>query len=365
MKKLVLLTMVLSAFMATGVSAQHPGYCDCYGGWDPETSPTMWYLLDYYGYVLEDSDWVCVAWTGPDGEIDPPDETGNLTDDDSLCNYDPTMGYIEGGLFFIVVTTYPSGGGRPQTGDLIYARMFDGPEGSIGPDNYYGDSQLYQVEYITPPPGEEFLCKFPGDPGGGHTDTPVPSGAVAVELMSFEAIGRDGEVLLEWRTASERESFGFHIERDGRRITGEIIPAVGSSETENVYAYVDRNLTNGITYHYNLIAVDMDGLEEVANKSPVAATPLAHVPADFALDQNYPNPFNPITEIAYAIPRDVHVILKVYNVLGAEVATLVDDDQEAGFYTVPWIADDLAGGVYFCTMTAGDFRAMRKLALLK
>jgi hypothetical protein len=365
MKKLILLAMVLSGFVAGNANAQPPGWCDVYGGWDPEVSPSWWYLLDYYGYVLENGDWVYVAWTGPDGEIDPPDESGNLTDDDSLCNYDSASGDIEYGMIFIVVTTYPPGGGRPEAGDLIYCRMFDGPEGSIGPGNYYGDSQLYEVEYIAPPPGEEFLCMFPGDPGGGHTDTAMPSGEVAVELMSFEAIGRDGQVLLEWKTASERNNFGFHIERDGERITKEIIPASGNSETENRYTCVDRNLTNGTTYYYNLIAVDMAGLEEVANESPVAATPSAHVPTDFALGQNYPNPFNPTTEITYAIPRDVHVILKVYNILGAEVATLVDGNQAANYYTMRWDAGELASGVYFCRLQAGAFSKTIKTMLLK
>jgi hypothetical protein len=93
--------------------------------------------------------------------------------------------------------------------------------------------------------------------------------------------------------------------------------------------------------------------------------PSVGLPEDFFLRQNYPNPFNPVTEIMFAIPRDVHVNLKVYNVLGAEVGTLLDAHQGAGFYTVRWDAEGLANGVYFCTLSAGDFQAIKKMVLLK
>lgn len=89
------------------------------------------------------------------------------------------------------------------------------------------------------------------------------------------------------------------------------------------------------------------------------------LPADFSLSQNYPNPFNPATEIRYAIPKDTHVTLKVYNVVGAEVATLVQDHQAAGVYTVRWDARDMSNGVYFCRLRAGEFSKTLKMVLLK
>jgi len=89
------------------------------------------------------------------------------------------------------------------------------------------------------------------------------------------------------------------------------------------------------------------------------------LPETYALYQNYPNPFNPATRISYAVPRDVHVTVKIYNVQGGEVATLVNADQPAGFYTVSWTAEDLASGVYFCTMKAGEFVRTVKMALVR
>jgi hypothetical protein len=90
-----------------------------------------------------------------------------------------------------------------------------------------------------------------------------------------------------------------------------------------------------------------------------------NVPASYHLAQNYPNPFNPDTDIQYDIPQDSQVTLKVYNVLGAEVATLVDAHQAADRYVVHWDARDLASGVYFCHITAGDFQKTIKMLLMK
>jgi hypothetical protein len=91
----------------------------------------------------------------------------------------------------------------------------------------------------------------------------------------------------------------------------------------------------------------------------------AENPAEFALDQNYPNPFNPTTNIEYAVPTDSRVTLNIYNSLGQEVATLVDDNMTAGRYVVTWDAKGIAGGTYFYRMQAGNTVLTRKMVLLK
>jgi len=139
-----------------------PNACFCYGGMD--ALDNFWYLLDYYGSPLQDGDYVYVAWTGPDGEIDLPAATGDIgapTDDDSLL----TEWYIECGTFFITPSVWSSGAGHPEPGDLIYCRIFDAPKDSLTEANYYGDSQTYTCQYVW----SHFYCLFPGDPGGGHT----------------------------------------------------------------------------------------------------------------------------------------------------------------------------------------------------
>lgn len=89
------------------------------------------------------------------------------------------------------------------------------------------------------------------------------------------------------------------------------------------------------------------------------------LPATFGLSQNYPNPFNPSTIIRYQLPIQTHVTLKLYDVLGREVATLVDERQDAGYQTIQWSAADLPSGVYFYRLAARDFVETRKLVLLK
>lgn len=96
-------------------------------------------------------------------------------------------------------------------------------------------------------------------------------------------------------------------------------------------------------------------------------------PNSFTLSQNYPNPFNPKTDIRYQIPdykSSLHTVLKIYNILGQEVRTLIDEEKEPGYYTVTWNGRDSNGtqvpcGVYFYRLTAGDFTATRRMVLIK
>jgi hypothetical protein len=86
---------------------------------------------------------------------------------------------------------------------------------------------------------------------------------------------------------------------------------------------------------------------------------------NFALFQNYPNPFNPSTNISYSIPRNGLVTIKVYDILGKEVAVLVNEAKEAGIYSSTFNASELPSGIYFYTLTSGNFTATKKLILLK
>ncbi|MFQ6092606.1 MAG: FlgD immunoglobulin-like domain containing protein [bacterium] len=137
-----------------------------------------------------------------------------------------------------------------------------------------------------------------------------------------------------------------------------------------------------------------DGHVHVGAVGGIVSVSSAELPTAFALDQNYPNPFNPITTIHYAIPsreqrawseeqrgesREVGSVselyalrttLKIYNLLGQEVRTLVDKPKEAGYYTATWdgrdsYGNEVASGVYFYRLTAGNFAKTRKMALLK
>ena len=89
------------------------------------------------------------------------------------------------------------------------------------------------------------------------------------------------------------------------------------------------------------------------------------IPIQYELGQNYPNPFNPSTEIQFAIPENRKVSLKIFNVLGQQVAELVNDNLPAGNYTFSWEPRNLSTGLYFYILQAGKFREVRKMTLLK
>lgn len=89
------------------------------------------------------------------------------------------------------------------------------------------------------------------------------------------------------------------------------------------------------------------------------------IPDNYTLSQNYPNPFNPTTKISYAIPKESFVKLKIYNMLGNEIATLINEDQEAGFYSIRFDASDIPSGIYFYRLQANDYTLTKKLTVLK
>ncbi len=89
------------------------------------------------------------------------------------------------------------------------------------------------------------------------------------------------------------------------------------------------------------------------------------IPTEFVLMQNYPNPFNPVTNIRYGLPRLAHVRIEIFNILGQDVATLIDEQQPAGYHNVRLEANRLGSGVYFYRLTAGNYCQTRKLIVMK
>jgi len=92
---------------------------------------------------------------------------------------------------------------------------------------------------------------------------------------------------------------------------------------------------------------------------------ISAVPMEYALDQNYPNPFNPVTTIFYSLPDDVQVKLTVFSITGREVATLADEFQSKGSYSVQWNANGNPSGLYFYQLSAGSFNKTLRMIMLK
>ncbi len=105
--------------------------------------------------------------------------------------------------------------------------------------------------------------------------------------------------------------------------------------------------------------------DELPSPTSIASDNRIDIPKEFALLQNYPNPFNPTTRIRYDVPRETKVVLKIYDVLGAEVTTLINQNMRPGRYTAEWNAGNFASGVYIYRMEADGFSSSKKLMLVK
>ncbi len=185
---------------------------------------------------------------------------------------------------------------------------------------------------------------------------------LAAQLNSFDVIGRDGEVEVTWTTASETNNDRFEITRNGTMVAevDATNNAAGSS-----YSWTDHGLTNGTTYTYSLVAVDMNGgRSELATESVVPSAGAAVI-TEYALHQNYPNPFNPTTTITFDLVEAGNVTLTVYNLMGQEIATLVNNELAAGRHQVAFDAANLPSGLYLYRMEANGFTDQHKMLLMK
>jgi len=207
-------------------------------------------------------------------------------------------------------------------------------------------------------------------------DWPLP-----VQLSSFTAHFRDGQVLLRWTTESEMDNLGFHIyralEEEGEydRITADLIEGAGTASNQQTYTFTDPNVTPGITYWYKLEDVAFDGTRmmhgAISVRPQIQGEVVVAVPDAYALSPCYPNPFNPSTSVRYQLPEPGEVRLAIYDVLGQEVRVLVSERQPAGWYRVSWDGRDEAGqpvssGVYLYRLEAGaDFVRTHKALLLR
>jgi surface antigen len=190
--------------------------------------------------------------------------------------------------------------------------------------------------------------------------------SLPVELSSFIASYTESGALLKWGTQTEVNNFGFELDR--RTITDStaqwnkrgFVVGAGTSNSPHEYSFTDHDLVPGL-YAYRIKQIDRDGSFKLVGTVEVEIL----APSSFELEQNYPNPFNPSTTIRYQIPVSSKVILRIYNVLGQEMATLVNEQKESGHYSVIWNALNIPSGVYFYRMQAGSFTQTKRILLLR
>jgi hypothetical protein len=194
-----------------------------------------------------------------------------------------------------------------------------------------------------------------------------------IQLASFTATVVNGnDVRLDWRTLSEINNFGFFVQRRLQTVqTYEEIPNsfVAGNGTTNIphdYSFTNINVGNG-NWFYRLRQVDLDGTPHFTDpvQANVVTSVAENTPIAFGLSQNYPNPFNPVTNFQFSIVNSQLTILKVFDILGREVATLVNEPLSAGMHTVSWDATGIPTGVYTYRLTSGSNTASKRLVLIR
>ena len=187
---------------------------------------------------------------------------------------------------------------------------------------------------------------------------------VPVEFVSFSASVFGNDVNLSWVTASETNNFGFEVERtDARNSVWNKVGFVfgnGTSTELNYYSFTDQSVPVG-QYLYRLKQIDLDGSFDYSDQVEVDIISATN----YVLMQNYPNPFNPSTRISFSIPQSGFASVKVYDVLGNEVATIIDKELSAGSYEIQFNASGLTSGVYYYTLKSGNFVQSKKMILLR
>jgi len=197
-----------------------------------------------------------------------------------------------------------------------------------------------------------------------------PSGAlIAATDNSFY---RSTDLADSWSLIDTAQINDIVLNNEGKMFAGTQYGVIYSADTGVTWMKINDGLTTLTT---NCLAVDSNGYlyagtsgsgvfrstQTTTNVKPF----LDHIPSNFILEQNYPNPFNPSTQINFSIPKATNVTLKVYDVLGQEVAVLVNERKQAGEYNVTWNAADVPSGVYFYRIVAGEFVETKKMVLIR
>jgi hypothetical protein len=189
-----------------------------------------------------------------------------------------------------------------------------------------------------------------GDPKA----TLMGDGHLPVELVAFSGLYRNDNIMLNWKTATETNNYGFHIEK---RAAGDVWTSIGfvagngTTSSERFYSFRDEK--PAMTNVYRLRQIDRDGTEHISHSIEVAGAD-----PSFTLLQNYPNPFNPSTTLAFSCEQPSTVTLSVYAIDGRLVRTLAaGETRDAGTHAYFWDGNDDAGspvasGLYLYRLTA-------------
>lgn len=227
---------------------------------------------------------------------------------------------------------------------------------------YWGESGYFRISYDDVTDDVQF---------GGYACTAsgaFVSQSTPVELASFVATAKQNNILLLWTTKSESENYGFELEKS---VNGsafkkvEFIKGFGTTNISQSYSCLDQNLNVG-KYYYRLKQIDFDGQFTF---SPLVKAEI-ECPKKYTLTQNYPNPFNSETKIHFQIPNSDFVSLKIYNIIGQEIKTVIDEKLNAGYHVADWNGqnkngDMVSSGLYYYQIESGDYKATQRMIFVK
>ncbi len=217
---------------------------------------------------------------------------------------------------------------------VIFENIAEGP--------YQGHMRIYR--YVTTESAYEDI---------GNLTLPVELTNFSVAIKQTSLGDR---VELAWRTIGETNNLGFEVQRSLDKKHYEklgFVSGAGSTNVAQGYSFLDETVPVG-TWFYRLKQMDRDGAFTFSDVKEIEVMP----PQKYELTQNFPNPFNPRTEIAFHIREEGVVELKVFDLLGREVQTLVNQKMQAGIHRVSFDGRDLPTGMYLYTLKAGTYHAV-------
>ncbi|MEO6695629.1 MAG: T9SS type A sorting domain-containing protein, partial [Ignavibacteria bacterium] len=275
----------------------------------------------------------------------------------------------------LAVNTFPgSGNGYNMTGiglpgvKIVRMRLLNSTS--------FNTLECFQLEWRNPPI-VAFVTKIFAYAGILNTDVTTPVSHYLntdklnftciqpVELTAFSSIVNKNIITLNWSTSEEINNKGFDVERkysEGVWSKVRFIEGQGNTLLQHDYTFSDRGLISG-NYNYRLKQIDFNGNHHyyyLSNEIEIGN------PNEFSISQNYPNPFNPNTRIDFDIPENSKVVISVYDISGKEIASLLNEQKPAGYYSVYFNAGNFSSGMYFYRMTTDKgFIAVRKMLFLK
>ncbi|OQX88848.1 hypothetical protein B6D60_00950 [candidate division KSB1 bacterium 4484_87] len=268
------------------------------------------------------------------------------------------------GILQLVLVSLDTNRIFPGTGEILNVKF------NVKPDAIPGYYPLNLADIVASNSYYESIPIYGVD---GHFT--VDGGVIPVELASFDAqySRLNQTVQLKWTTLSEKDNYGFEVQRaDGDKAFAKIgfVPGQGNCNSEKNYSFIDDNIEAGV-YRYRLKQIDVSG---TCQFSPTI-TVQTNAPQTFSLAQNYPNPFSLVhdgarTTIRFELPTAANIEIKIFDVLGREVRTLITGSQPAGTHRIYWNGMDnyghkVSAGIYFYQMKTAKFNDMKKLLILE